>query len=298
MFSGRDSHYWSDIYVAYQVAKTGTLSGAAAVLNVHHSTVLRRIDALEQVLNTRLFHRHARGYTVTAAGQRLLKVAESTEEAIERMAGEIAGIDEQLTGTVIVTTVDTLVPHLTPVFAEFQRVHPEIRVELNVDPRIFRLEYGEAHVSIRPGTEPKDPDYVVQHLRTLSATLYASETYIKNVGRLKSLQDLQGHRFISATQPRLQIPFVAWIEKEVPPEQIYYRCSDFRSMCYGAVAGLGIIAVNQWLASLYPTLIPLLASPPQWASDLWLVTHRDMHRTAKVQALTQLIKQHLGKSQN
>lgn len=298
MLSGRDSHYWSDIYVAYQVAKTGTLSGAAAALNVHHSTVLRRIDALEQVLNTRLFHRHARGYTVTAAGQRLLKVAESTEEAIERMAGEIAGIDEQLTGTVVVTTVDTLVPHLTPVFAEFQQLHPEIKIELNVDPRIFRLEYGEAHISIRPGAEPKDPDYVVQHLRRLSATLYASEAYIRQFGRLRSLTETEGHRFISATKPRMQIPFLAWVETEIPAEQIYYRCSDFVSMCQGAHAGLGIAAVNTWLASLYPSLVPLLAAPPEWASDLWLVTHRDMHRTAKVQALTQLIKRHLGKPQD
>lgn len=284
---------WSDIYVAYQVAKLGTLSAAADALDVHHSTILRRIDALEKQLNTRLFHRHARGYTVTAAGQRLLKVAENTEEAMDRLVGEIAGIDEQLTGTVVVTTVDSMVSHLTPIFAEFLHRHPEIHLEVVADPRIFRLEYGEAHISIRPGAEPKDPDYIVQHLRRLSASLYASESYLTQYGQFKGLDQIAGHRFISLERPRLNIPYMAWLEENVPPSQIVYRCSDFQSMRQAALAGIGIAPLGLLVTHNCPELIPLYVAQESWASDLWLVTHRDVHRTAKVQALTALIKSNL-----
>ena len=172
---------WSDIHFAFQVARLGTLSAAAEVLDVHHSTVLRRIDALEQRLNTRLFHRHARGYSLTDAGQLLLSTATRTQEEFDRLIGQLAGVDDQLTGSLVVTTVNTLSPQLTPILAQFQQRHPEICIEYVADSRIFKLEYGEAHVSIRPGAQPKDPDYIVQHLRTTQTTLYASPELYKTL---------------------------------------------------------------------------------------------------------------------
>jgi DNA-binding transcriptional LysR family regulator len=66
---------WDEIRTAYQVARLGTVSGAAEVLGVHHATVIRHIDALEAALGAKLFQRHARGYTATEAGQDLLSVA-------------------------------------------------------------------------------------------------------------------------------------------------------------------------------------------------------------------------------
>ncbi|MEH6592402.1 MAG: LysR family transcriptional regulator, partial [Halioglobus sp.] len=88
------SEDWSDIHFAFHVARLGTLSAAAQVLDVHHSTVLRRVDSLETRLKTRLFHRHARGYTPTDAGKLLLKVAAKTQDEFDRMIGQLAGADE------------------------------------------------------------------------------------------------------------------------------------------------------------------------------------------------------------
>ena len=59
---------WDEIRTAYQVARMGTVSGAAEILGVHHATVIRHIDALEARLGVKLFQRHARGYTATEAG--------------------------------------------------------------------------------------------------------------------------------------------------------------------------------------------------------------------------------------
>ena len=50
---------WDEIRTAYQVARMGTVSGAADVLGVHHATVIRHIDALEGKLGEKLFQRHA-----------------------------------------------------------------------------------------------------------------------------------------------------------------------------------------------------------------------------------------------
>ena len=77
---------WDEIRTAYQVARMGTVSGAAEVLGVHHATVIRHIDALEKRLGARLFQRHARGYTATESGRDLLLVAQATEEQRRRVA--------------------------------------------------------------------------------------------------------------------------------------------------------------------------------------------------------------------
>ncbi len=282
---------WSDIHFAFQVARLGTLSAAADQLDVHHSTVLRRIDALEQRLNTRLFHRHARGYTPTDAGKMLLSTASRTQEEFDRLIGKLAGADEQLTGSVVITTVNTLSPKLTPILGQFQLRHPEIHIELVVDARIFKLEYGEAHISLRPGAQPKDPDYIVQHLNNLQTTLYASSAYIKRYGGMESPNDLAGHRFVSNIAHMSNIPHIEWLHKQVPPEQIFYRASDFHSMMHAAESGIGAAPLSCWLAEYSKKLHTLFAPPKEWDSDLWLVTHRDIHRTPKVQALTQFLKE-------
>lgn len=282
---------WSDIHFAYQVAKHGTLSAAAEALGVHHSTVLRRIDALEQRLNTRLFHRHARGYTATESGQMLLKVAEQTQEDFDRMLGQLEGADEQLRGTLVITSVSTFTPMLTPIFAGFQQQHPEIRIEYLSDPRLFKLEYGEAHIGIRPGDKPKDPDYVVQHLKTTPAAFYASADYIKRHGRMKSLQDFKGHRFINSVNKMMNIPPLAWMVNHIPEHQIYYRVSEISTFEQAVQAGIGIAPLAEW--NLDPSLVRLFEPPQDWVYSLWLITHRDVHRTAKVQAFTQYLKQQL-----
>ncbi len=281
---------WSDIHFAFQVARLGTLSAAAELLDVHHSTVLRRIDSLEQRLNTRLFHRHARGYTPTDAGQMLLSTGSRTQEEFDRLMGQLAGADDQLTGSVVVTTVNSLSPKLTPILGQFQQRHPEIRIELVVDARIFKLEYGEAHISIRPGAQPKDPDYIVQHLNKMQTTLYASSAYIKRYGGMKSLKDLAGHRFVSNIAHMSNIPYIEWLHKQVPPGQIFYRASDFHSMMHAAESDIGVAPISCWLAQYSKKLNPLFEPPEEWNSDLWLVTHRDIHRTPKVQALSQFLK--------
>lgn len=285
---------WSDIHFAYQVARLGTLSAAGNTLNVHHSTVLRRIDALEKRLNTRLFHRHARGYSPTEAGQLLLKVAAQTQEDFDRMLGQLEGTDEQLSGTLVITTVNSFTAVLTPLIAEFQRLHPEIHIEFVADSRIFKLEYGEAHVSIRPGAKPKDPDYVVQHLKALPAALYASESYIKRYGKMKNLRDHKGHRFISSVSNMPNVPYMAWIDKHIDEQQIYYRASDVAAIQEAALRGIGITALTHWVCSTTPALTLLFKPPKDWITQLWLVTHRDIHRTAKVQAFTQFLKMKLS----
>lgn len=289
---------WNDINVAYHVALHGTLTAAAEALDVHHSTVLRRINALEARLGTRLFHRHARGYVPTEAGEMLTRVAENTQNDFDRLLGKLQGVDTQLSGTLVITTVSTLGPMLIPILSEFQQQYPQIKIEYAADSRIFKLEHGEAHIGIRPGTKPQDPDYVVQKLIDVASTLYGSAEYIAKFGLIKNLQDIQSHRFVSTIQPFTQAKFMSWMNENVKPEQIYFRASDFGAFVDAAKAGLGATAMSCWAAAKQKELRALIAPPQDWIYPLWLVTHRDMHRISKVQAFTQFIKQRILQEKN
>ncbi|MPW30196.1 LysR family transcriptional regulator [Agarivorans sp. B2Z047] len=282
---------WNDIHIAYKVATLGTLTAAAEALDVHHSTVLRRINALEERLGTRLFHRHARGYQVTEAGLLLTQTAESTQNDFNRLLGKLAGTDNQLSGTLVLTTVNNMAELLLPMLAEFQALYPNIKLEYAADSRILKLEHGEAHVSIRPGKKPKDLDYVVQHLADTPVTLYGSSAYLKKYGKIKSLNEVAGHKFISTIEPYSQISFINWMNSELDPQQIALRVNDFNAFIPAIKAGFGAAPLNCETAKAYPDLLPLMAPPEHWAIPQWLTTHVDMHRTSKVQAFTQFLKQ-------
>ena len=180
-------------------------------------------------------------------------------------------------------------PLLTPMIAEFQHQNPDIRVNLVVDARIFKLEHGEAHISLRPGAKPKDPDYVVQHLQTMKESLYASPAYLQRYGAMKNLADYHGHRFLASTRSMPNIPSQHWLEQNIPESQVYFRVSDVLGLHYAAEQGLGIAPLNDWMAAAF-NVQRLFQSPADWCTNVWLVTHRDMHRTAKVQAFARFIK--------
>ncbi|MFT4149113.1 MAG: LysR family transcriptional regulator, partial [Paracoccaceae bacterium] len=169
---------WDEIRTAYQVARLGTVSGAAEALGVHHATVIRHIDALEKRLGARLFQRHARGYTPTEAGRDLLSVAQTTEEQFGQLASRIKGQGETVSGELVVTTVPGMADLMTPVLVGFQRTYPEVVVRLLTDIRVYRLDYGEAHVAIRAGSVPQEPDNVVQPLTLRKTALYAAPGYV------------------------------------------------------------------------------------------------------------------------
>ena len=180
---------WDEIRTAFQVARLGTVSGAADVLGVHHATVIRHIDALEGRLGVKLFQRHARGYTATEAGQDLLRVAQTTDEQFAQLEGRIKGQGEGVKGELVVTSLVSLAPLLAPILQSFQEMHPEVIIRFLTGDRVFRLEYGEAHVAIRAGSAPDQPDNVVQPFYNTRMGMFASRAYVEKYGMPSSDED-------------------------------------------------------------------------------------------------------------
>lgn len=281
---------WDEIRTAYQVARLGTVSGAAEVLGVHHATVIRHIDALEKRLGTKLFQRHARGYTPTEAGRDLLTTAQRTEEQFGQLVSRIKGQGETVTGELVVTSISGIAHILTPVFAEFQAAYPDVMIRFYSDMRLFRLDYGEAHVAIRAGQAPEDPDYVVQQLVRMNAALYASKSYVEAHGQPEGPQDFARHRFVGPVDPENRAPFNRWLRENVPSEAVTYRSGEPEANREAIRAGIGLGFLPVREGERDDGLVQVLPPQPEWDSTLWIVTHVDLHRTLKVQSFLATLK--------
>lgn len=282
---------WDEIRTAYQVARLGTVSGAAEVLGVHHATVIRHIDALEKRMGTRLFQRHARGYTPTEAGRDLLTVAQTTEEQFAQLSSRIKGQGETVTGEMVVTAIAGLSDLLVPVLAQFQTDFPGVQVRFLTDMRVFRLDYGEAHVAIRAGAAPEEPDNVAQPLARMRTGLYAARSYAAQHGLPASEADFAGHRFVTADNEASRAPFHRWLHNVAPPDSITFRATEAAVLTRAVSDGIGIGFLSAYVAEARDDLVEVMAPRPEWESPLWLVTHVDLHRTRKVQALLAQLKE-------
>jgi DNA-binding transcriptional LysR family regulator len=282
---------WDEVRTAYQVARIGTVSGAADVLGVHHATVIRHIDALELRLGARLFQRHARGYTPTEAGAELLKVAQTTEEQFAQLANKINGVGSDMAGELIVTSIPGLSPLITPTVARLHAAYPELMTRYVTDPRVFRLEYGEAHVAIRAGARPQEPDNVVQPLVTLQVGLYAAQSYLDAHGLPEAEGDLTQHRYVGAEAQALRAPFHRWLADKVPPEAFVFRTNDNEASEGAVRSGIGLGFLTLASQRARGDLVLALAPRDDWSIPLWLVTHVDLHRTPKIQAVLAALKE-------
>ncbi|WP_424832607.1 LysR family transcriptional regulator [Ruegeria sp.] len=282
---------WDEVRTAYQVARMGTVSGAADVLGVHHATVIRHIDAIEARLGVKLFQRHARGYTPTDAGEDLLRVAQATEDQFNQLVGRMKGRGDDVSGELVVTSLGALAPLVVPVLTQFQIAHPGLIVRYLTGDRLFRLEYGEAHVAIRAGAAPSQPDNVVQPFFQQEVGLYASKSYVERHGKPSGVEDFANHFFVSTDDENSRAPFSKWLRETVPAEVITFRCTNNFCIREAVLSGAGIGFMARWEASGDPDLVEVIEPMPEWFGKLWLVTHVDLHRTTKVQAFLSFLKE-------
>lgn len=281
---------WDEIRTAYQVARLGTVSGAAEVLGVHHATVIRHIDALETRLGAKLFQRHARGYTATEAGRELLEVAQGASDRFDQLASRIKGQNEEVSGELVVTAISGIPRLLTPAVVAFGMLHPKLVIRFLTDMRLFRLSSGEAHVAIRAGARPEDADYVVQKFTQIRIALYAAKTYAAAHGLPRDESELIRHRFVGADDHQARAPFYQWLRQTHPEANIPFRVSESAAAEAAVRAGAGLGFLSACDAGTDPDLVEVLPPRPEWSTPLWLVTHVDLHRTLKVQKLLAHLK--------
>lgn len=280
---------WDELRSFLAVARHGSLGGAARALGVNHSTMFRRLNALEGRLGVRLFDRSARGYALTSAGEHMLASAERVEDEIVALERRLLGGDVRLAGTLRVTTTDTLMHGLLgPHLRAFQAAYPAIELELITGNAFFDLSKREADVALRPSRHPGDA-MVGRRLAGIAVALYGGRDYLAERGRPASAAELAGHALITGDGSLAHLPATRWLARHVSGAASVLRCNSWLSQLAAARAGLGLAALPCFLGDPAPELVRVLPPQPTLAGELWLLTHPDLRRTARVRAFIETI---------
>lgn len=271
---------WDELRTALAVARAGTVSGAAERLGVHHATVIRQIESLESRLGTRLFQRHPRGYALTEAGQILFQEITTVEERIAHLSARIGGAGDRIEGRVILTALPDLGPRIRPVLARILQDYPALQIHYTTAARLLRLETGEAHIAIRAGARPQSGDYIVQSFGRLQLGLYGAAPYLQQ----HQGQPVENLRFITPAEEGAGAPTMRWLRDQGITPALSTNDPEIRHALILAGQGVGFMADD--LAQG----LERIDQRPEWDIPLWLVTHRDLHRSARVQAVLTALK--------
>ena len=281
--------HWTELRTALMVARTGTIMNAAASLNIHRATVNRHIDYLEAQFDMKLFQRHAKGYELTEAGQLFLDVVGRADEMFQDLASKLKSQKNEIRGNFVVTTLSGITPLVMPAIHAFRAENLQVNFRLETTAELARLEVGEAHVAIRAGLKPTNPDYVVQLFCHLPFGLYASDTYIRHYGK-PSASNLDHHLFVSAEDEQGRYPFTKWFKNNVRESQISLTTDDLFTLSQAVKYGVGLGFIGAHDVATSTNLTAIVPPLSDYAIPIWMVTHIDLHRTIKVQSFTKHLK--------
>ncbi|WP_026987256.1 LysR family transcriptional regulator [Fodinicurvata fenggangensis] len=277
---------WDDLRVVRAIAETGSLSGAGRQLGLSHATVFRRLGETETRLGVRLFERARGGYSPTPAGEDLAATAGRVEAEVLEVERRLAGQDLRPAGSLRVTTTDTLLSGLlSPLFTEFRQAFPEIALEVALSNNLFNLSRREADIAIRPAQDPPDT-LVGRRIGVIAQAVYGhtelleghSETY-----------DLMSFSWIGPDEVMGYRPLERWMERQGLQPCCHYRLDSLLAMTAAARDGAGLAVLPSYLGDSAPELRCLGAPIPELATDLWLLTHPDLRRVARIRAFLDFI---------
>jgi len=268
---------WDDLRLFLAVAREGSISGAARSLHVQHSTVSRRMRALESKLGVRLIERKKSGYELTDAGESVRKAACKMEHEVLDVDAVLGGSDAKLSGELRVSAINNMASTvLMPMFARFNQNYPDVELHLLVSNKYTSLIEREADIAIRLTNTPTDT-LMGRRVVTVASTVYASRQYLadmrENGGKAKWL----GVTCCGFHQ--------TWTKA---------ACVGLRHNFFVDDTLLTIAALKQHLGMAYlpcfmgdsdSELERVCAPDPQMNLGLWILFHADLKRTARVLAL-------------
>ncbi len=271
---------WNDLRYFLAVYREGTLAAAARKLRVRHSTVGRRLDALEQTLGASLFTRTPDGFVPTEAGIGILDLAEQAEQAVDSIERRIAGTDQRIEGTVRIATSEAFSGFLVRHLAVLHARHPSLIVEVLSGNQVLDLSRDAADLALRMTATPQ-PDLICKRVGDAGWSLYGAEGYLAQRGTPKSIADLADHDIIAFDETLSQAPGAIWLRDHAADARVMFRGNSIMAALNGAIIGLGLAVLPCFLAEAEPTLERIF--PEVLGSrELWLVFHPDAARVARV----------------
>ncbi|MGB1905706.1 MAG: LysR family transcriptional regulator [Spongiibacter sp.] len=266
---------WNDVHYCLAVIREGSVTGAAKHLGVNHTTVSRRISALEKRLNAPLFDRSTSGWLVTPLGESILPNLEQMAEAAQAIERGVYADRQEFSGTLRITAVDVCIQRiLLPGLKDFAEQYPNIDVELLASGESLDLSVHAADIAFRNTNNPP-PDVVGTKFADLHYGVYARRdvwaAYQQgddNVGAVSSMLD-------GNARP-------GWLQQSYPSMPVRYRSNSLNVVYDLVQQGHGIAELPCSMGNSHPELVAVPAKGVSEPTGFWLLSHIDLRTTARI----------------
>src|SRR5699024_5125538 len=231
---------WDHFRYFLELARAERLVTAARRLGVDHTTVARRVSALEKQVGQPLFLRTTQGYLLTEAGRHLLPAAEAMENAyasVHQLRPEAA---EQLSGQVRVGATEAYgVLMLSKQLTQLSKRYPHLQIDLLALPRALQLSRNEADIVITLERPEKGP-FIITLLTDYELRLYAAPSYLAQHKAIRSKEDLKHHRFVTYVDDLLFTKELNFLAELVPASHGHWRSTSVLAQQEAVAHGAGI----------------------------------------------------------
>ncbi len=285
---------WNDLQAFLALARAGRLTVAAQQMGVDHSTLSRRIAALEDAMGVPLFERRKEGFVLTPEGGRLGEDAMAVEALTLRMRSRLEDESAGLTGKVRIGTPEGFGTYfLAPRIARISDAYPGLEIELVANPRNFSLSKREADLAVGMAPPPDGRVYA-RKLVDYELALYASRDYCESHPPIRSRGDLEQHRWVGYVEDLMwtqELNYLPQVSGNIaPPLHISNVISQMSAIAGGA--GIGVLPL--YMARREPALVRILTEDIRLTRAYWLITHADTRDFARIKLMSNFIDDELA----
>src|SRR5471030_169208 len=240
--------YTENLSLFVDIARSGSFSSAARKHGVNPSSIMRKIDMLENVMGIRLFIRSTRGLILTDSGEALFERSVNILDALSDMHSEIVSLDKEYRGILRVSCLPTFAKlHILPWMSEFKQHYPDIDLVLDLTERLTNPSVERLDAVIRIG-KLKDSALYATHIASQRWVACANPAYLQRHGHPEGLHELEGHHLLDKYQDPHTICWSRIMYRESGKAiNTYLRCNDFDALRLAAVHGLGIAFLPNWV---------------------------------------------------
>lgn len=281
---------WDDFRIFLAVQRAGGLVGAARRLGVDHTTVARRLSALETRLGAQLVDRSPRGARLTEAGRALLGHAERIEAEALAAGAEVGAIRAEVAGAVRLATPEAFGTWLVaPNVGRLRKAHPALQIELVPEARRVSLTKREADLAVTLARPPQGR-LVARKLADYRLGLYAARSYLDAEGPVEDLRDLPSRPLVWYIDELIDVPELRFFDEVAAGAQTVFRSSSIAAQQAAVASGLGFGLLHAFAADTDPRLVRILPEVVDVERSYWLVMHPEERALPRIRVVVEFLQ--------
>ena len=283
---------WDKLRIFHAVADAGSLTHAGDTLHLSQSAVSRQIRALEDSLNTTLFHRHARGLILTEQGELLFDATRAINKRLEAAAARIRDSEEEVFGELKVTTTTGFgTMWLAPRLSKLYEKYPDLKIDLMLEERVLDLPMREADVAIRM-KEPSQADLIRKRLMNIRMRLYATEEYLATHAPIESVTHIHAHRLICQSPNTAQVSAGATLVQYLLNNTVAstLTVNNYFGGLQAVLANVGIGVLPDYLTEDFPGLVRVLPEVESGEVPVFLAYPEELRTSKRIAAFRDFVQ--------